>query len=383
MTEATTWHTVSLGSVATLQRGFDLPTHKRTNGTVPVVSSSGVSGSHNKAMVAAPGVVTGRYGTIGQVFYLDRDFWPLNTTLWVSNFHGNDPLFTYYLLQRVDFATHSGKSGVPGVNRNDLHTEEMRIPPSRLEQHRIAAALLDADLLIAGLNRMIAKYRAIKQGIMQQLLTGSTRLPGFNDPWAKLRPLTQLCDKRSGFWGNDRPSQSTPIPVSVIRAGDITQDGRLSGHAKRYFSASELSRAGCKIGDVVITASGNGLGKTFFVHSAGGLAASNFVRILRPRTGLSGEFLAYVMQSSLAKQKLETHTATSAYPNLLPSFFQEPWLTTPSYEEQLAIASVLRSIDDEIGALITRFRKADNVRDGMMQELLTGRTRLPVVEAVA
>src|SRR5690554_4841964 len=117
----TTWREAELGDVATLQRGFDLPARLRRSGQVPIVSSSGVSGWHDRAMVKAPGVVTGRYGTIGEVFFEDTDFWPLNTTLWVSDFHGNDERFIYYMLNRVDYATHSGKSGVPGVNRNDLH----------------------------------------------------------------------------------------------------------------------------------------------------------------------------------------------------------------------------------------------------------------------
>lgn len=130
------WQETNLGSVATLQRGFDLPTRLRRRGPVPIVSSSGVSGWHDRAMVKGPGVVTGRYGTVGEVFYEDIDFWPLNTTLWVSNFHGNDERFVYYLLRRVNFATHSGKSGVPGVNRNDLHTETVSVPDSVAEQRQ-------------------------------------------------------------------------------------------------------------------------------------------------------------------------------------------------------------------------------------------------------
>jgi type I restriction enzyme, S subunit len=302
----------------------------------------------------------------------------------LEQLRGVNQTYLLYVLKAIESELRSaGQTGSQSnVNTKIVRSVPVNLPPEP-EQQRIAEVLTDADQLSAILERLIAKKQAVKQGAMQQLLNGGTRLPGFKDPWAQLRPLTQLCDKRAGYWGSDRPSPSASIPVSVIRAGDITQDGRLSGHAERYFSASEVSRAGCRVGDVVVTASGNGLGKTFYVRSADRLAASNFVRILRPRASVSGEFLAYVMQSSLAKQKLETHTATSAYPNLLPSFFQEPWLTTPSYEEQLAIASVLRSIDDEMGALRTRLKKVDNVREGMMQELLSGRTRLPAAEAVA
>ena len=118
------WTARELSDFLTLQRGFDLPTQDRRSGNVPIVSSSGISGTHREAKVRGPGVVTGRYGTVGEVFFIEQDYWPLNTTLWVKDFKGNDPRFAYYLLQTIDFRSCSDKSSVPGVNRNDLH----RIP---------------------------------------------------------------------------------------------------------------------------------------------------------------------------------------------------------------------------------------------------------------
>ncbi|SCF88647.1 restriction endonuclease subunit S [Streptomyces sp. Cmuel-A718b] len=171
------WRTTNLGSVVTLQRGFDLPSRLRRRGAVPIVSSSGASGWHDRVMVKAPGVVTGRYGTIGEVFFQSVDFWPLNTTLWVSDFHGNDERFIFYMLHRVDFATHSGKSGVPGVNRNDLHANPVTLPVSIDEQRAIADALSTVDHQVENLERMIAKKEALKKGAMQELLTGRSRLP--------------------------------------------------------------------------------------------------------------------------------------------------------------------------------------------------------------
>jgi len=112
---------------------------------VPIVSSSGITGSHSEAMVSAPGVVTGRYGTIGGAFYLDVDFWPLNTTLFVKDFKGNDPRFVFYLLKTIDFRSCSDKSSVPGVNRNDLHRLVVSVPISVAEQGAIAHILGTLD----------------------------------------------------------------------------------------------------------------------------------------------------------------------------------------------------------------------------------------------
>ena len=112
--------------------------------------------------------------------------------LYVRDFHGNDAKFVYYLLQRFDFEIFSGKSGVPGVNRNDLHAEEVVLPTGKSEQSAIATALGDVDALLAAQDALIAKKRAIKQGAMQELLTGKRRLPGFSGEWEVRRLGTEL-----------------------------------------------------------------------------------------------------------------------------------------------------------------------------------------------
>ncbi|WP_454757216.1 restriction endonuclease subunit S [Cupriavidus campinensis] len=138
------WKEVSLGEVIELKRGYDLPKDKRIPGSVPIVSSSGVSDFHAESMVKGPGVVTGRYGTIGEVFYVDEDYWPLNTTLYVRDFKGNDPRFISYLLRTLDFQAYSDKGAVPGLNRNHLHLARVRIPGKSV-QRSIAQVLSSVD----------------------------------------------------------------------------------------------------------------------------------------------------------------------------------------------------------------------------------------------
>jgi len=95
-TSAAAWDPVELGHVVTLHRGYDLPSSQRRSGTVPIVSSSGITGYHDEAKISPPGVVTGRYGTLGEVFFVEEPFWPLNTTPHVSDFHGNEERFVSY-----------------------------------------------------------------------------------------------------------------------------------------------------------------------------------------------------------------------------------------------------------------------------------------------
>jgi type I restriction enzyme S subunit len=138
------WVQCRLGDVITLKRGYDLPKQSREQGTVPIVSSSGVSDYHNVAMAKAPGVVTGRYGTIGNIYYVKEDYFPLNTTLYVKDFKGNDPGFISYHLRTIDFNSCSDKAAVPGVNRNHLHELQTAIPPIA-EQKAIAHILGTLD----------------------------------------------------------------------------------------------------------------------------------------------------------------------------------------------------------------------------------------------
>ena len=138
------WKNGEFGDFVTLKRGFDLPQQKREDGQVPIFSSSGITGTHSTAMVKAPGVITGRYGTIGEVFYAAKDFWPLNTTLFVEDFHGNDAKFIYYFLKTLEWSKFTSASAVPGINRNTVHKETVSLPDIET-QRRIASTLSMLD----------------------------------------------------------------------------------------------------------------------------------------------------------------------------------------------------------------------------------------------
>lgn len=146
------WIDMELGEFAELKRGYDLPKREREIGIIPLVSSSGTTDLHSVAKVKGPGVITGRYGTIGLVFYVEEDFWPLNTTLYVQNFKNNNPLFVYYLLKTISYEDYSDKAAVPGINRNHLHKAKIRVPVNPSHQQEIAEKLWVLDSKIE-LNR--------------------------------------------------------------------------------------------------------------------------------------------------------------------------------------------------------------------------------------
>ena len=142
------WEQRKLIMVAPLQRGFDLPAEKIIPGVYPVMMSNGIGAYHNEYKVKGPGVVTGRSGTIGNLQYVESAFWPHNTTLWVTKFYGNHPKFIYYLYEKIDLKRYKAGSGVPTLNRNDVHDTMVFFPASRKEQELISAVLTYLDDLI-------------------------------------------------------------------------------------------------------------------------------------------------------------------------------------------------------------------------------------------
>jgi type I restriction enzyme S subunit len=120
--------------------------------------------------------VTGRSGTIGKVTFVEGSFWPHNTALWVTSFRANSPKFIFYLYTKIDFERFATGSGVPTLNRNDVHAFEVSMPPTTEEQTAIASVLSDMDAELSALEARRDKTRALKQAMMQELLTGKTRL---------------------------------------------------------------------------------------------------------------------------------------------------------------------------------------------------------------
>ena len=161
------WKSGELGDFITFKRGFDLPQQKRENGQVPIFSSSGITGTHSTAMVKAPGVITGRYGTIGEVFYAAEDFWPLNTTLFVENYHGNDAKFIYYFLKTLEWSKFTSASAVPGINRNTVHKEIVSLPDIET-QKRIASTLSMLDEKITTTTEINDNLADLLQTIYQE-----------------------------------------------------------------------------------------------------------------------------------------------------------------------------------------------------------------------
>jgi type I restriction enzyme S subunit len=140
----TEWKECLLGDFIELHRGYDLTKSSIVEGPYPVVCSTSIMGYHNEFKVKGPGVVIGRSGTLGEVQYVDSNYWPHNTSLYVSDFKGNDPKFVKYFLQRLGTGNVGSGSAVPTLNRNHIQALKIKYPPLA-EQQRIAKILSSLD----------------------------------------------------------------------------------------------------------------------------------------------------------------------------------------------------------------------------------------------
>jgi type I restriction enzyme S subunit len=172
------WVVKPLVEIAPLQRGFDLPSDQIRPGNVPIVYSNGPKGFHETGMAEGPGIVTGRSGTIGKIHFIEQgDYWPHNTSLWVTSFEGNFPKFVFYLYESIGFLRFASGSGVPTLNRNDAHSFVTGITLDTDEQQRIADCLTSLDDLIAAQTQTLEALKTHKQGLMQQLFPSPSESP--------------------------------------------------------------------------------------------------------------------------------------------------------------------------------------------------------------
>jgi len=361
------WIFKSLGEIAPLQRGFDLPTSQLQTGTYPVVYSNGILNYHAVPMCKAPGVVTGRSGTIGKVNYIDADYWPHNTTLWVTDFKGNHPKFVYYLYSSIGLENFRTGSGVPTLNRNDVHAFRVLLPPLA-EQRAIAEVLSDIDAQIAALDTLIAKKRDIKQGAMQELLTGRRRLPGFTGAWTEVPFGSLVMPRQSRFNPRFSIIEEFCVELDDIESGT----GQLISAHEPTTTISQKTRF--YRGDVLFGKLRAYL-KKFWLADRDGVCSTE-IWALSPNLELTTSgFLAQIVRQdqfiAAASESYGTHMPRSDW-----KVVREVQVALPSLEEQIAISSVLQDVDDFIAALEAQRRKTADLKQAMMQELLTGKTRL-------
>lgn len=295
------------------------------------------------------------------------------------------PEFLYYLfsgpeMQREILEGAIGSS-IPGFNLTRLRSIEILLPPLE-EQKQIAKALSDAERQETTLRLSIIKKQEIKKGMMQQLLTGRTRLPGFAGRW-RTNTVGSFTRVTAGgtpptsvprYWGGSIPWMSSgelhQKRVSDV-AGRITEDGLRE-------SSAQLIPAGT----VLIGLAGQGKTRGTVAISSVVLTTNQSIAGILPSPDHVPDFLYYNLDMRYDELRAMS-TGEGGRGGLNLSIIRSVPVSMPNIPEQEAIATALRDVDDELDVLHARLAKTHDIKQGMMQQLLTGRTRLPIPETTA
>jgi type I restriction enzyme S subunit len=372
-------------SVAQLQRRRS-PRH-----SVPVYGGNGVAGFTSAPMIDDPTVILGRVGQkCGVVYRNSGPAWITDNALYARRFKRRvDVRFFALALQAARLNDVKNKNDLPLITQGILDDVKLAWPPSMVEQRAIAGALDAADELIGGLKRVLLKKLAIRQGMIQELLTGMKRLPGFDKPWTARR-LGEIGGtvRGVGYKPDEdlsaRPSRET---VNLLRANNV-QDAALDLRDVQYVHRRRVrTDQYLRVGDVLICgANGSkqlvGKAAPVQVESPSRMTFGAFMMVYRPNeTQVLPAYAALHFQTKPYRDLVEVLLAGSSINNLRPSDVAGLEIPLPSRDEQTAIAAVINDATAEIDALGTRLVRARDIKTGMMQQLLTGRVRLPVEAA--
>ena len=322
--------------------------------------------------------ITGR-GYLGHAEYRDEEFFPIVRLLVLEPVGDLDAKFTTYAVNdRVKFAFES--TGVPQLTAPQVG-QYLVAAPSIPEQRAIAQALSDVDALLATLDQVIAKKRDLKQAAMQQLLTGKTRLPGFFGEWQK-KTLGELGATYGGLTGKTKSDFGVGTAKYITFMNVMTNTVIDCAACEQVnVSASETQNRVLR-GDLLFNGSSETPEEVAFCslmsEEVPDLYLNSFCFGFRlfDDQQVDGLFLTYYIRANPGREMMKSLAQGSTRYNLSKTALCEASVLLPLKEEQAAIAEVLSGMDAELIALETRRDKTRNIKQAMMQELLTGKTRL-------
>lgn len=388
-----TWNQTTLADFTTLERGFDLPENERSNGTVPILGSFGVTGWHNKSRVKGPGITVGRSGaSFGVVSYTIEDYWPLNTALYVKDFHGNDPRFAFYFLKTFPFKNYNSGSAQPSLNRNFVHPVPVLIPPLD-EQRRIAdilGALDDKIDLNRRMNRTLEDmaqtlFRAWFidfEGVPDEDLVDSElgRIPR---GW-EVRSFYDVCSaifsggtpktSESIYWNGGLPwlsSGETREPFILKTEKTITQDG-VNGSSTRL--ALE--------GTTVIASAGQGKtrGQTSLLLLDAYINQS-VVALRADPSQVSNLFLFFALRRRYDEFR-RISDSFSSRGSLTTKLLGNLNVAVPPMKSVKRFDSIADPLMKKIHNDMLNNKALSNLRDTLLPKLISGEIRVPEAEKV-
>lgn len=373
---------LAIADVAPLQRGFDLPTSSMENGKIPVIMSNGIGGYHSVAKQKGPGVITGRSGTIGAVYYSETDYWPHNTTLWVTDFKDNYPKYVYYLYQHINFNRFAAGSGVPTLNRNDVHKYEVLIP-SFEEQQKIADFLSTVDEKISLKQKKHDALVEAKKGLLQKIFSQEIRFrkdDGGEYPEWEETPLYSVLDVITDYVAAGSFSdiaahveyKSEKNYAQLIRTTDLKNNFSNSDFVYVTEDAFEyLWRVHLDKECVILPNVGN-CGEVYYVSPrklpyAKNVLGPNAILVRSSRN--SNLFLSYLFLSSDFQNKLKLLISPTGQRKFNKTELRKIIMPIPCIKEQQKISDFLSTFDEKIETVRKELEGWKTVKKGLLQQM--------------
>lgn len=401
------WTQTMIGNQVTLQRGFDITREKQFTGLVPVVSSGGIGSFNNEPMAKAPGVVLGRKGTLGSVYFLDVDYWPHDTTLWVKDFHGNSPRFVYYFFRNMSSRLLSMDVGAanPTLNRNHIHPIEVQWPPSE-EQRAIAHILGTLDDKIELNRKMNATLEEMARALFKSWFVdfdpvrakSERRNPGLPKPLADLFPASFVDSElgeipkgwKAGTLGDYTQTYLGGTPSRVepeFWNGDIPwiNSGKANEfriiEPSEYISKKGLDSSATKLlplRTTVLAITGATLGQVSLTEIAT-CANQSIVGVVGTDV-LSNEYIYCLVKEHI--DVLVNRQTGGAQQHINKNDVNAMTVLLPSQKVVVAFTRDIKSVFDRIAESCFESRTLASLRDTLLPKLISGELRVKDAEKI-
>ncbi len=410
---ADAWKRTTLSNFVSLQRGHDLPEPERRAGDVPVMGSFGLTGWHDTTKCSGPGVTVGRSGaSFGVVSYVDRDYWPLNTALYVTDFHGNDERFVYYLLKTIDFTAYNTGSAQPSLNRNHLVNIAVDLP-ELAEQRAIVNALGSLDDKIEGNRRTGRALEGLARGVFKAWFVdfepvkakaaGATAFPGMPPETFATLP-TRLTDSELGpvpegwttatlrdlatFITGGTPSKSEPNfwngTFPWVSAKDM--HGRIISDSELRLTDAgrdSVRRIAPRHATLMVIRGMSLMTEVRIGWCTREVAFNQDLRAFIAREGVPPEFIHLWLTSSEEQLMQLVDTASHGTGRILTDRLDSMTIARPHDGVMRAFQETSQPIMALRELLHSESAKLGTLRDYLLPRLLSGRVRVGEVEALA
>ena len=365
----TNWQTKKLGELLTIRHGRNQREVESADGEYPILGTGGEMGRATKYLYDKPSVLIGRKGTIDKPRYMDTPFWTVDTLFYSEIKSENVPKFLYYVFNTIDWKRYNEASGVPSLSASTISTIKVNIPEKR-EQQRIVGVLEVWDEYIEKLEQKIALKEQLKKGLMQQLLTGKRRLPGFSEEWRTYKLgdfLQEPIYKR----------ETNPKDIELLTVRLHTKGVQASG---KFPFATEKGRPYYRRyqGEILVGRQNfhnGGVGEV--TEETNGLIASNAISSYLPKVNADLDFILFALQRGDFYKRIGHIIGGTGQKEISPSEFKKLKITMPELEEQKAIASVIKKSNEDLHTLYEYAKYINQQKKYLLRNLITGTIRTP------